>query len=463
MPSSILRSVSTPIRTQPKGDLEPLPQRGSTVKTGGTEALDLLSFTAVKGSCRSTGDVFGAAHSTNQSHHNSFIDRLQSTEDRRYGTPGKYMYRDSGGHALGPYQLDASDIASESSYGTFTSLVRKNKNQASTGVSFDGGIIGDESFDALESYIGSEDEGEGSILESASNISEEEGPTQYQFAAQVPPSQPVIAGPVPRCSERRAAAEARRKTQAPGLSAQAVNFHRPLPLRSYESEATMFPTAGAQANSGHNRSKSVTSIIASRRPATETMALTSLTGSTQARNSLDDIEREFYERNNSHTKISEQVDRDVASVSQRSSSASTLAAFPIPPMNNPVGELPMLVSRAASSPQSLRTTPSQHPVASASLEDTYRAIVKYSMAGVLQRTRVRGEGLRAVDWDKLTSFERAWREMNKLLLETIYGRNDVILDETDVTYIDCIARELRNESSNLETTDWVRRMFEADD
>lgn len=439
--------------------MKPVPQRNSTVKVGDTEALALPSFTTAKDSCRSTGDVFATAQSTNQAYHNPFTDKLQSSEDRCQGTPRKYMYKNAGGHGLGPYQFDASEIASEPSYGTFTSTVRNNKDRTSTSTSFNGGVLGDDSFDALESYVGTEDEDEGSILESVSNISEEEAPIQYQFAAQIPPSQPVIAGPVPRSSERRSAAEARRKSQAPGLSSQGLNFHRPLPLRSYESEATMFPTAGAQANSYHNRSKSVTSIIASRRPATGTMALPSLAGSIQTHNSLDDIEREFYEKNNSHTKISEQVGRNVTSVLQRSSSASTLSAFPIPPMNNPVGELPMLVSRAASSPQSLRTTSSQHRVAFASLEDTYRAIIKVNMVAVLQRTRLRGEGLQAVDWDKLTSFERAWRELNELLLVTIYGRNDVILDETDVAYIDCIARELRNDSNGVESTDWVRHMF----
>jgi hypothetical protein len=462
MPAGILRSVSTPIRNPPKGDLEALTHEGSAAKTRGTEALGFLSFTPAKGSCRSTGDVFGAAHGTFQNQHNSFADRLQSSDDRRYGTPGRYMYRDSGGHALGPYHLDTSDIASESSYGTFTSLKRKNRNRSSTNIPCDGGIIRDESFDALESYIGSEDEEQGFILESASNISEEEAPTQYQFAIKPPLSQPIIAGPVPRSSERYAVAEARRKTQVPNLSAQAVNFHRPPPLRSYEGEATMFPTAGAQAHSGHNRSKSVTSIVASRRPATETMAAPHTTDSRSARNSLDEIERESYERKDSHTKISEQVDREVASVSQRSSSASTLAAFPIPPMENPVGQLPMLVSRAVSSPQSLRSTASQHPVASASLEDTYRAIIEVAMDAVLKRTRDRGEGLQVVDWDNMTSFERAWREMNALLLVTIYGRTDVFLEETDITYVDRVAEVLRNEASDFKSMDWVRRMFEAD-
>ncbi|KAF2623006.1 hypothetical protein BU25DRAFT_425260 [Macroventuria anomochaeta] len=461
MPNTILRSVSTPIRIQLKGDLAPLPQVTASVMARDTDTLSLLSSSTTKNLHRSTGDVFGAVQDKNQDCSNPFTDRLNNSEDKRHGTNERYMHNDAGAHhLLGPYQLDASDIASESSYGTFGSLVRKGKGRASTCVSYNGGIMGDDSFDALESYIGTEGEDDCSLLESASTISEQEAQTQYQFAVQAPPSQPIITGPVPTSSERCATAQARRKSQVPNPVSPAINFHRPLPLRSYESEATMFPTVGAQANSGRNRAKSVTSIIASKRPAMETMPLPPLPRSSQAYDSPGHRGQENYKRDDSHTKISEQVDQYVASVSQRSSNASTLAAFPIPPMGNPVGELPMLVSRATSSPQALHTTPSQHPAAAASLEGTYRAITKVNMIAVLQRTRARGEQLQVIEWDKLTSFERAWREMNEVLLVTIYGKKDILLDDTDVAYIDCVARELRNDSTDFVFMDWVRRIFE---
>lgn len=458
MQTSILRSVSTPIHTQPKGHLEILSQKDRTDKADHAETLGVPSFTAARGSCRSTGDVFAAARDNDQTNRNLFTAKLRSSEDRRYGTPGRYMHRDSDSQELGSYQLDASDLASESSYGTFTSFKRKSKSRAITGMPCDGGVVGDESFDALEPYIGSDDDEEGSVLESESDFHGDEAPTQYQFAVQ---PQLIMAGPLPGPSQRREAAEARRKTRAPCLSAQAVNFHRPLPLRSYEIEATMFPTAGAQATSGHKRSKSVTSVIASRRSTTEPTAAPYVPDSFQARNSLEGIKQEFYEGNNSYIKISEQVNREATTVSQRSSSASTLAAFPIPPMDNPVGRLPMLVSRAVSSPQSIRTSTSQHPVASASLDDTYRAIVKVAMDAVLQRTRKQGKRLPSVDLDSLTSFERAWREMNAVLLTTIYGRTDAVLSKDDIDYIDRIAEVLRSESAGVESTDWVRHMFAA--
>lgn len=462
MATSTLRSVSTPIRTHPKGELEPIPQGGLTGRTEASETSHSSSFTTAKSSYRSMGDVFGAAQNIDQTHHNWFTDRLQNSEDRRYGTLGRYMYRKPGSPVPGPYQLDASDVASKSSYGTCTSLKHKSKNRADTSVPCDGGIIGDESFDALESYVGSDDEEQGSILESTSNLSYEGATTPYRFAVRAPTSQPPMAGPVPKPSQRLTSAEARRKTQVPNLVTQAVNFHRPLPLRSYESEAIMFPTAGAQAFPGRNRSKSVTSVIASRRSTTEPMAAPYVPDSVHARNSLEDIAREFYERNSSCIKITEQINQEAASTSQRSSSASTLAAFPIPPMHNPVGQLPMLVSRAVSSPRSLRSTASQHQVASASLDDTYRAIVKVAMDAVLRRTRRQGKALSAVDWDSLTSFERAWREMNAVLLTTIYGRTDAVLSKTDIDYIDHVADVLRNESGNANSADWIGDMFEAD-
>jgi hypothetical protein len=192
------------------------------------------------------------------------------------------------------------------------------------------------------------------------------------------------------------------------------------------------------------------------------MRLAPMSGSGRTYNSPNHNRKEGYMRDDSHTKISQQVDQHEAPISQPSSTASTLAAFPIPPMDNPVGALPMLVSRATSSSQVLHIAPSQHPVVTASLEDTYRAITKVNLSALLQRTRTKGERLQAIEWDKLTSFERAWREMNDVLLVIIYGRADVVLDESDITYIDCVARELRNGSDESTTNDWIRRIFEAD-
>lgn len=430
---------------------------------GESEALSLMTSSTTRVSPQATGDIFDAAQGKIHDHSNPFTDRLNQSKEVHHGSNEHYLHNNAGGnHIVGPFQLDASDAASESSYGTFSNLVRKNKVRASTDMPYDGGIIGDDSFDALESYVDTEDEDVCSLLESASTNSDKEVETQYQFAAQAFPLQPVITKPAPTSSQRHAIAEARRKSPSSNRASTAINFHRPLPLRSYESEASMFPTAGAQAKSGRNRAKSVTSIIASKRPATETMPPPAFPGlsSSQARSSTDYGKQNEYKTDDSHTKVSENVDQHSVSISQRSSRASTLAAFPIPPMDNPVGELPMLISRATSSPRGLHTIPSQHRLVSASLDDTYRAITKVNMVALLQRTRARGEQLHIVEWDKLTSFERAWREMNEVLLVTVYGRKDVVLADTDVAYIDCVARELCNVSDVPD--DWIRCLFEVD-
>lgn len=455
-----MRSASTPICAQPKSHLDTLPQNDCIGKAHHAETPGALSYTTAKGLCRSTRDVFGAARDNYHANDNLFTAKLQSSDDRCHRTPGKYLHQDSGDQELRSYQLDASGLASESSYRTFTSLKRKSRTRVSTGVPYDGDVLSDESFDALEYYVGSDEEDEGSVLESDSGFHGADSPTQYQFAAQ---SQLNMAGPVPAPSQRREAAKARRKTRASCPSGQAVNFCRSLPLRSYESEVIMFPTAGAQASSGHKRSKSITSVSASRRSTTEPIAAPYVPDSYQACNSFEEIEQGFYERNNSYIKASVQVNREATMVSQRSSSASTLAAFPIPPMENPVGQPPMLILRTVSSPQSLRTTTSQHSVALASLDDTYRAIIEVAIDAVLQRTRKQGKRLPTLNRYSVTSFERAWRDMNAVLLTTIYGRTDAVLTKDDIDYIDRVAEVLRSEPTSVESTDWVRRMFETYD
>jgi hypothetical protein len=58
-------------------------------------------------------------------------------------------------------------------------------------------------------------------------------------------------------AERRAAAQARHAARLPNFAAM-TGFHRPVPLRSYESEAFLFPTARAQGALAHTRASSLT-------------------------------------------------------------------------------------------------------------------------------------------------------------------------------------------------------------
>jgi hypothetical protein len=361
-------------------------------------------------------------------------------------------------HQPGPFQLDVSDVASESSHDTFNGLVQKRKSHTYVDEHFKEGFIGDDSFHALESYVGSDDEDERSLLESASTVSEQECQTQYEFANQTYDRTAVETDLTPRTGHHTKT-RACRKSHIVSPVSTPINFHRPLPLRNYESEAIMFPTAGAQAKSGRDRSQSVTSVVASRRPATETMPQPSLPQSNWTQKGCVEEDYPDARREDSHTKISEQVEHQGLS-SQYSSGASTLAAFPIPPMNNPVGELPMLISRVTSSPGNMNEATSHSVATSISHEDIYRAITTVNMASLLQRTRARGDQLQVIDWSKLSSFERAWREMNEVFISTIYGRKDVVLTDEDVEYVDCVAREVRSCHDDITSSNWIRRIFE---
>jgi hypothetical protein len=129
-----------------------------------------------------------------------------------------------------------------------------------------------------------------------------------------------------------------------------------------------------------------------------------------------------------------------------------LASFPIPPMRNPVGNLPMLVSRAtlsststALSNSTARITLSDSSAApvSALLDATRSAPSRATIRAILAQTRARGEALPVVEWNSISPFERSWREQNEELLVAIYGRQDTWLGSADVAYVDCIGREIR--------------------
>ena len=402
-------------------------------------------------------DIFDCAPERVRDQGALFADRLKG-EDRYHGTLG------NGEHHIGPYQLDASDVASWSSH-TSSGIVRKQGSCANTKTDVDDGIMGKDSFDALESYVSTDDEyrdefvdediDERSLHESASTSDNEYASMRYQFAAHATATRPdiykMIPAPLKRCKDL----ESVQKLGNFGMSSAAINFRRPLPLRSYESEAAMFHIASYQAASSRRRSKSVTSVVNSTRHATQTMQHPSLPATTDAQVSSN--EGSYDSRTNSYIKISEQLDRCMSPVSQRTSGITTLSEFPIPPMDNPVGELPMLVSRATALPQDFNPS---HTASQRSLDDAYRAIARFNMSATLERSRARGESLQIVKWDDLPSFERAWRDKNQVLLVTIYGRKDVVLEKSDVDFIDCISTELRDDG-NI-PADWVRRIFEDD-
>ncbi|OSS52406.1 hypothetical protein B5807_02131 [Epicoccum nigrum] len=403
---------------------------------------------------RDYSDIFDYAPDRVHNQGSLFTDRLRG-EDRCRGTLG------NGEHHVGPFQLDASDVASESSY-TSSSIVR---NHSSTGMGVDDGIMGKDSFDALESYVSTDDEDgneiidedidEDSLPKSASTSDNGYASMDYQSVAHATAIRQGIEKMMHTPPKHREILESGQKFRDFGMSSAVINFRRPLPLRSYESEAAMFPIASYQVISRHNRSKSVTSVVNSARHATEAMQHPSLPATIDAQ--VNSNEGSYDSRTNSYIKVSEQLDRCMTPVSRRTSDAAKLSEFPIPPMDNPVGELPMLVSRATALPREFNPT---YTASQRSLDDTYRAIARFNMSSILGHSRARGETLEIVEWDELSSFERAWRDKNKVLLVTIYGRKNVVLDKSDIEFIDCISNELHDDGNV--PADWVRRIFEAD-
>jgi hypothetical protein len=448
-PKTISRSISTPIRSTTREELLALP------RTNGQSLSDIENM--VMESHRNYSDIFDCAPDLVHNQGVLFTDILKG-EDRCHGTLG------DGKHHIGPFQLDASDVASESSY-TSSSVVRNHGSYAKTRLDVDDDIMRKESFDALESYVSTDDEyrdefidegiNERSQLESASSSDNGYASMRYQFVAHATAIRQGIEKMMSAPPKSGKSLETGQKLRDFGMSSAAINFRRPLPLRSYESEAAMYPIASYQAASTRNRSQSVTSVVNSARHATEAMQHPKLPAITDVQ--FNDNESSFDSRINSYIKISEQLDRCMTPVSQRTSGVGTLSEFPIPPMDNPVGELPMLVSRAVASPQdpSLRHTASQSPP-----DDTYRAITRFNMSSTLGRSRARGETLQVVEWEQLPSFERAWRDKNQVLLVTIYGRKDIVLEKSDIDFVDCISNELHNDGNV--PADWVRRIFAAD-
>ncbi|KAJ4991013.1 hypothetical protein SVAN01_03584 [Stagonosporopsis vannaccii] len=456
------RSVSTPVRMRTKEDPTPLPEKPLDPLAGSTRTLH---FSHASATAEYSGNIFGDLQCKPTINANLFTAQLDHNGDRRHGDPKKYTQNEFANlPQLGQCQLDASDVTSSSSCETCCSIIRKGQECASESATYEGGIIGDDTFDSLAPYVAAEDEDEDecSSLESAKTNNSEERQTLCYFAPEAPlsRSKTVAPGPGPTSSKRRAASRSHCKSQGRSLNSPMVSFHQSLPLRNYESEVTMVLAADAKAYSGRNKTKSVTSIINSTQGTTKTMQYPPLSALSRVHSGIHHTEQKISHRDSSNNKISEHIDQHLTLPSRSLSDASTLASFPIPPMGNPVGELPMLVSRATTSSSALQSASSQRLAGVASLEEMYRAITKVNMTAVLQRTRARGEQLQLVNWDDLSSFEQAWRKVNEVLLVTIYGRQDVFLDASDVSYIDCVARELRKAPNDADPMTWVCRMFE---
>ncbi|KAH7086009.1 hypothetical protein BKA63DRAFT_30819 [Paraphoma chrysanthemicola] len=333
-----------------------------------------------------------------------------------------------------------------------------------------------------------------SSLETASNESFHGSQTLYSYSPVTPASPTSEPQATIQDARQPADIHARLRIRVPSPLTNAPRFHRPLPLRNYESEAHLYPTSQAQGMSDHNRAISAGSMLHNSRPSSSSsrdarrrplpMQLAnihvppSLTRDAQhispaqphtairhshSFSADESTGIEESAENERPVEAEDQDDRSSTSTyetyqSTSLSEALTLADFPIPPMQNPVGQLPMTTIRVLTRlDAAVNTGDINTSSTTAALATAYRTVAAdiARLRDLLGQTRARGETLESVDWQTLSPFERAWREVNEDLLISIYGRQDTELTALDVEYVDLIARELRESASAR----WVHEVF----
>jgi hypothetical protein len=367
---------------------------------------------------------------------------------------------------VGLFQFGGPDVASRGIYNSNSMNQSTSHNEDDMNKTCHD-FIGEEPFDVMDLYAGSNDGH--SILEPTSNASDYGTQTVYKYST--PVSHLKTKNPEAYHSHLPKTNRARPGTQHSDLSASVVNYHRPLALRSFGSEAQIQSRLQNHPNMyATNMSPPFSYDKFSRRrevhqtseypltPPTEKLAYDrtglSMTG-IYANDQPEQIPvHDGFEICSHHDPL------QIASETMMD-----LAAFPIPPMRNPVGELPMLLHRVASHPpdattgqavtvKSTSTTPS--------VAETYRAITKVHMVDLLKRTRSRGAQLSSIDWQSLSIPERVWREQNGTIIVSIYGRHDVELSDHDVEYVNCVARELRADGNGISSNEWILHMLRDD-
>jgi hypothetical protein len=329
-------------------------------------------------------------------------------------------------------------------------------------------FVEEEPFDVMDLYADSNDGH--SILESISNASEHNNQTVYKYATPVSHTRTVDADEYR--SHDPGMDQACLRSHHSGLSASGVNYHRPLPLRSYTSEAQINYRAQRHFNNNSNTHVTAMSPCSSHgrssrhqelhhTPAYPPTPPTGRVAHDRTRiavtRTYDDVQSERIHahnrfENSPHHSSYQTVDEQMLD----------FTAFPIPPMRNPVGELPMSLHRVAPpSPDAVigQAVSPESTSAAPSVAETYRAVTKVHMIDLLRRTRSRGSQLPSIVWSSLSIAEREWREHNGTILMSIYGRLDMVLSDHDTDYVNCIAQEIRSDGNSFSSNEWVLRMF----
>lgn len=402
-PTALLRSASTPVRSQqsPRFACSPQVLRGRTTVGSRSTLEEEEDETAPprESSVEADGAVFGLLNEPPTRRSNLF-----ATNDIRHGSSNG-----ESAATVGPYELEAHELTESESN---SPLALSPSSMA-------------HSDPPAEQNRGTNSQ----ISQDRTMNSEQHShrPTQNTLAN--PRSRPFALNPVvaPTRSQRRNTAQARRTTRLPN-SSPAHGFHRPLPLRSYESEVFLYPTARA-ANAAHTRANSLN--LSPRR----------------ARHSLP-------------------AAGDVAEMTRRIGPSNLRVCLSsLAPVPARASSPPLSPSRSTTTSQdsvSLSQFPAPPRDDALALAHSYCVTVSNYLRHLLSQTRARGAQLPRVAKGSVSPFELAWRQVNGELLTAIYGRTDVVLTQADVRLVEKIAKELREGVGRIAGYGWVGEVFRGE-
>jgi hypothetical protein len=241
-----------------------------------------------------------------------------------------------------------------------------------------------------------------------SNNRESTSLSQYTFPSREVSSLPFRPEPFSSNSKRQTAMQTCRERRSPNLAATS-HFHRPLPLRSYESDAYLYPTFRAQAQSRQRRPSSVN-------------ASPVRGGGSGTLGRLDEDE-----------------------TTRRVREDRTVSARPH-------------ISMAPSETPTL-TDGDLVPAPPSPIADAFKSVTSAFIGQLLQKTREQGAQLPGVRNKSFSIRDTLWRNANGHLIIAIYGRKDIELSQTDRDFVDKIAKEMREGVVIISGYEWVGEMF----
>jgi hypothetical protein len=424
-PTTAYRSATTPVSSSPSFDaamLSPIAFPRSSLIEKEIASHPLIAASVERSQTfinqLGTDDVFGIVDNGG-----SRATSMPIAGGSAYGPNGARRYASAGheyDYAQGPYELSESDASS--SNGEAESAHQEN-----------GDAIHDDEADTLHTYVGSDTS---SILETASVDGAEETQVRYSYASASPAPVPDVAAaqrPTTRTSR-----PVRKRIAGPALA----TYSRALPMRSYESQANLSSTSGAQGGSSHNRTQSVGSLVRSHRPMSLAIAATA----------SPQVQHLPVRSSSLRTNTIPLVPRSevVAEPSRLSPHVEETGGDDIEAVGGSQGPSPMALNGATSAD----AQPSHTLVA---LHQAISAINAHAahLKGLLEVTRACADDAHSADWVAMTSFERSWRADREELLVAIYGRMDVPLTDEEVEHIDLVWMELRSSG----VTTWVLDLF----